>query len=223
MLAEFLGTLLLAAIVVGSGIAAARLSPGNAGLELTENALATALGLFAIIVVLGPVSGAHLNPVVSLVDAVLHGRSWIDVVAYIPAQILGCCVGAILSNLMFGEVPISISTTNRLTPAHFLSEIIATAGLIIVIFTLARTGNGRFTPAAVAAFIGAAYLFTSSTGFANPAVTVGRMLSDSFAGIAPNSVLGFIGAQLLGGCLGLALVMLMSPKVRVRPGDGSSS
>lgn len=222
MLGEFLGTLLLTAIVVGSGIAAERLSPGNVGLELTENALATALGLFVIIVVLSPVSGAHLNPVVSLVDAVLGGRSWIDAVAYIPAQILGCCAGAILANLMYAGTPISISMTDRLTPAHFLSEAVATAGLVVVIFTLTRTGNGRFTPAAVGAYIGAAYLFTSSTAFANPAVTIGRMFSDSFAGIAPSSTLGFVGAQLLGGLVGLVLVLMVSPKVRPRLGEGSS-
>ncbi|MEJ1230752.1 MAG: MIP/aquaporin family protein [Galbitalea sp.] len=214
LLAEFLGTLLLAAVVVGSGIAAQHLSPGDPGLELTENALATALGLFVIIAIFAPLSGAHLNPVISLVDAALGRRSWADALLYLPAQVLGCGAGVVLANLMFAKAAVTIGTTARLTPAHFLSEVVATAGLVLVVFLLARTGNGRLAPAAVGAYIGAAYFFTSSTGFANPALTIGRMFSDTFAGIAPASVPGFIAAQLLGAATGLALVRVLTPLKR---------
>jgi glycerol uptake facilitator-like aquaporin len=184
LLAEFLGSMFLAAVVIGSGIAAARLSPGTAGLELFENAAATAAGLFAIILMFGPVSGGHFNPVVSLVDAAFGGLSWRDACAYLPAQVAGCIGGAALANLMFGLSAISISTKDRATAGHFLSEVVATLGLLLVIFALARTGRGRSAPAAVGAYIGAAYFFTSSTSFANPAITVGRMFSNTFAGIA---------------------------------------
>jgi glycerol uptake facilitator-like aquaporin len=211
LLAEFLGALLLTAVVIGSGIAAQQLSPRDGGLELAENALATALGLFGIIAAFAPISGAHLNPIISLVDAALGRRSWSDAALYIPAQIVGCLAGAIVANLMFGRAAISISRTARLTPAHFVSEIVATAGLILIVFLLARTGQHRFTPAAVGAYIGSAYFFTSSSSFANPAITIGRMFSDTFAGIAPSSVAGFIGAQIIGGALGLVLVLLLTP------------
>ncbi|HWH25626.1 MAG TPA: MIP/aquaporin family protein [Pseudolysinimonas sp.] len=211
LLAEFLGTALLAAVVVGSGIAAERLSPHDTGLALLENALATALGLGVIIVILGPVSGAHLNPVISLVDAILGRRRWGDALSYIPAQVLGCAAGAILANLMFGGAAVSISTNDRLTPAHLLSEAVATAGLVLVVFLLAAHGQQRFAPVSVGAYIGAAYFFTSSTGFANPAITVGRMLTDTFSGIAPSSAPAFIAAQVVGGVLGLGLVRLLAP------------
>jgi glycerol uptake facilitator-like aquaporin len=211
LLAEFLGTLLLTAVVVGSGISAQRLSPGDPGLELTENAIATALGLFVVIAVFAPISGAHLNPVISLVDAALGRRSWADALPYIPSQVVGCFTGAVVANLMFGQAAISISTKARLTPAHFLAEVVATAGLVLVVFVLARTGHERFAPAAVGAYIGAAYLFTSSTSFANPAITMGRMFSNTFAGIAPGSVVGFIGAQILGAAAGLVLVRAIAP------------
>ena len=154
--AEFLGSLLLAALVVGSGIAAQRLSPSDVGLQLLENALATALGLFAIILIFAPVSGAHFNPVVSLVDAALGYRSWRDVAAYLPAQVLGCVAGAIVANLMFALPAASISSTERLTAPHLLAEVIATAGLVLVIFSLARSGRANLAPAAVGAYIGAA-------------------------------------------------------------------
>jgi glycerol uptake facilitator-like aquaporin len=212
--AELVGSLLLTTVVVGSGIAAQRLSPGNVGLELLENAIATALGLFVIITVFASISGAHLNPVVSLVDAALGHRSWLDAVAYIPAQVAGCIAGALLANLMFGVAPVSVSSADRLTPAHFVSEVVATAGLVLVIFVLARTGRSRFTPAAVGAYIGAAYFFTSSTSFANPAITVGRIFSDTFSGIAPASVPGYIAAQLIGGAAGLALALLIPTSPR---------
>jgi arsenate reductase len=211
LLAEFVGALLLTAVVIGSGIAPQHLSPRDGGLELTENALATALGLFAIIAAFAPISGAHLNPVISLVDAALGRRSWLDAALYIPAQVAGCIVGAILANLMFARSAVSISTADRLTPAHFLSEIVATAGLILIVFLLAVAGNHPLTSAAaVGAYIGAAYLFTSSSSFANPAITIGRMFSDTFAGIAPSSVLGFIGAQVIGGIVGIVLIRLLT-------------
>lgn len=209
--AEFAGSALLATVVIGSGIAASTLSPGDVGQQLLENAFATALGLFAIILVFGPVSGAHLNPVVSLVDAALGHRAWRDIAAYLPAQVLGCIAGAVLSNAMFGRAPVSISTTERLTGPHFLAEIVATAGLILVIFALARSGRGALAPAAVGAYIGAAYFFTSSSSFANPAITIGRMFSDSFAGIAPGSVAGYLVAQAVGGGVGLVLVRYLYP------------
>src|SRR5580658_2824231 len=189
--AECLGSAFLAAIVVGSGIAAQQLSPGNVGLELFENAAVTAAGLYAIILMFGPVSGAHFNPVVSFVDATFGGVTWRDACAYLPAQVAGCVGGAVIANLMFSKAAVSISTRHRATPAHFLSEIVATLGLILVIFALARSGRSRSAPAAVGAYIGAAYFFTSSTSFANPAITVGRMFSNTFAGIAPISAPAF--------------------------------
>jgi arsenate reductase len=215
--AEFLGSALLAAIVIGSGIAAQRLSPTDTGLQLLENALATALGLAVLILVLAPVSGAHFNPVVSLVYSASGLRPWRDTAAYIPTQIVGCIVGAILANLMFGEPAMTISTIERLTPGHFLSEIVATTGLILVIFTLARNGRANLTPIAVGAYIGAAYFFASSTSFANPAITIGRMFSDTFAGIAPTSAPGFIAAQLIGTAVGFLVVHFLYPLRKPAP------
>ena len=209
--AEFLGSLLLAALVVGSGIAAQQLSPSDVGLQLLENAFATALGLFAIILIFAPVSGAHFNPVVSLVDAALGYRPWRDVGAYVPAQVLGCITGAVVANLMFALPAVSISETERLTAPHLLAEVVATAGLVLVIFSLVRSGRANLAPAAVGAYIGAAYFFTSSASFANPAITIGRMFSDTFAGIAPSAAPGYIAAQLAGGLLGFALVRLFYP------------
>jgi glycerol uptake facilitator-like aquaporin len=209
--AEFLGSGFLAAVVIGSGIAAQRLSPGDTGLELLENAAATAAGLFAVILMVGPVSGAHLNPVVSFADAALGGLSWRDAAAYLPAQIAGCVTGAVAANLMFAQAAVSISVKHRASGAHALSEVIATAGLIVVIFALARTGRAATAPAAVGAYIGAAYWFTSSTSFANPAITIGRMFSDSFAGIAPSSAPVFIAVQIGGGLAGVAIVKLLYP------------
>jgi len=213
LLAELLGSAFLAAVVIGSGIAAQRLSPGDTGLELLENAAATAAGLYAIILMFGPVSGGHFNPVVSLADAAFGGLAWPDAGAYLPAQVAGCLTGAIAANLMFAQAAISISAKHRATPAHFLSEIIATGGLLLVIFSLARTRRSYVTPAAVGAYIGAAYFFTSSASFANPAITVGRMLSNTFAGIAPSSVPSFIAAQLIGGVLALVLIRTLYPDV----------
>jgi arsenate reductase len=213
LLAEFLGSAFLAAIVIGSGIAAQTLSPGNIGLQLLENAAATATGLFAIILMFGPVSGAHFNPVVSFVDAGFGGLSWRDAGAYLPAQVAGCVGGAILANLMFSKAAFELSTKQRASGPHWLSEVIATIGLLLVIFALARSDRGHLAPAAVGAYIGAAYFFTSSTSFANPAITVGRMFSNSFAGIAPSSVPSFISAQAVGGILAFGLVRLLYPGI----------
>ena len=208
LLAEYLGSALLAALVIGSGIAAQQLSR-DTGLQLLENAAATAAGLFALILIFGAVSGAHFNPVVTLVDAAFGRR---DAFAYIPAQIAGCMSGAVLANGMFALSAVSISEHHRASPAHLLAEIVATAGLVLVIFALARNGHHASVPAAVGAYIGAAYWFTSSTSFANPAITIGRTLSDTFAGIAPASVPSFIVAQLVGAAVGLGLVRVLYPE-----------
>jgi arsenate reductase len=212
LLAEFLGSMLLAAVVIGSGIAAARLST-DPGIRLLENAAATAVGLYAIILMFGPVSRGHFNPVVSLVDAAFGGISWRDAAAYVPAQVAGCAAGAVLANGMFGIAAVSISETHRASASHLLAEVVATAGLVFVIFAVARSGRAASAPAAVGAYIGAAYWFTSSTSFANPAISVGRMFSDTFAGIAPASVPGFVVAQLVGGACAAALVWLLYPEV----------
>jgi glycerol uptake facilitator-like aquaporin len=211
LVAEGLGCVFLAAIVVGSGIAAQRLSPGQTGLELLENALATAAGLYAIILMFGGVSGAHFNPVVSFVDAFFGGLKWRDAAAYLPVQVAGCIGGAILANIMFALPAVSISTTHRASGPHFLSEIVATLGLLLVIFALARTRRSQITPAAVGAYIGAAYFFTSSTSFANPAIAVGRMFSNSFAGIAPSSVPIFVLAEVIGGVVAVGAIMVLYP------------
>jgi len=208
---EYLGSLLLAAIVIGSGIAAQNLSPHAIGLELLENAAVTAVGLYALILMIGPVSGAHFNPVVSLVDAATGGLRWPDVPWYMGAQILGCSSGAVVANLMFSRSAISISTHHRVTAAHLFAEVVATAGLVLIIFSLTRSGRGHLCAAAVGAYIGAAYFFTSSTSFANPAITVGRMFSNSFAGIAPVSAPGFVIAQLIGGGVGFVAVLALYP------------
>jgi glycerol uptake facilitator-like aquaporin len=210
LLAEFLGALLLAAVVVGSGIAAQSLSPGQVGLELAENAAATALGLGVIILVLAPISGAHLNPIISIIDSLLGRRSWIDAITYIPVQILGCVAGTLLANVMFDRPAVTISTTDRSSPGHFIGEVVATAGLVLVVFLLARLGLEHIAPVAVGAYIGAAYFFTSSTSFANPAITIGRVFTGSFAGIAPDCVLGFVTAQCIGGAIGYLLVRLLT-------------
>jgi arsenate reductase len=211
LLAELLGSGFLAAVVIGSGIAAQRLSPGQTGLELLENAAATAAGLFAIILMFGPVSGGHFNPVVSFADAAFGGLRGRDAAAYLPAQVAGCIGGAVLANLMFARAAVSLSARNRSSPGHFLSEIVATFGLVLLIFALVRSGRSRAVPAAVGAYIGAAYFFTSSTSFANPAITVGRMFSATFAGIAPASVPGFIVAQIIGGALAVGVVRVLYP------------
>ena len=211
LFAEFLGSGLLAATVIGSGIAAQRLSPGDIGLELFENALATGAGLYAIILIFGPISGAHLNPVVSYVDAALGRMRWRDALAYTPFQLSGCVGGAFLANSMFARATLEIATNHRISGPHMVSEVVATAGLLLVIFSLNRSGQSHLTAAAVGSYIAAAYFFTSSTSFANPAITVGRMFSDTFSGISPSSAPGFIGAQLVGGLVAFGLVTLFYP------------
>jgi glycerol uptake facilitator-like aquaporin len=211
LLAEFLGAAFLAAVVVGSGIAAKQLSPNDIGLELLENAAATAAGLFTIILMFGPVSGGHFNPVVSFVDASFGGISSRDALAYLPAQVAGCIAGAIVANGMFAKAATSISTHHRASPSHLLAEVVATSGLMLIIFALARTRRATTTPAAVGGYIGAAYFFTSSTSFANPAITVGRIFSNTFAGIAPASAPGFIVAQAVGGGLALLVIRTLYP------------
>lgn len=214
--AEALGTGLLVATVVGSGIAAQSLSPDDVGLQLLQNSLATTLGLAVLIAVLGPVSGAHFNPVVTLVDwftsrwdgSALHAG---EVGTYITVQIAGGVGGALLANAMF-DIPADLSTTERATGPHLLGEVVATAGLVLVILALLRSGRAAWIPASVGAYIGAAYWFTSSTSFANPAVTIGRMFSDTFAGIAPQSVLPFLGAQVVGGMLGVLVATTLYPR-----------
>ncbi|WP_433664784.1 aquaporin [Nocardia sp. CA-128927] len=216
LVAEFTGTALLVTVVVGSGIAASELSPGDAGLRLLENSTATAFGLAVLILVFGPVSGAHFNPVVSLADW-LSGRrhgtglTGVDVAAYVVAQIGGGVLGAMLANVMFDQRALQIATHQSVTNGHLIGEIVATAGLIAVIFALTRTGRAALSAAAVGSYIGAAYWFTSSTSFANPAVTIGRMFSDTFAGIAPASAPGFIAAQVVGALIGLALIGILYP------------
>jgi len=213
--AELLGTSLLVTIVVGSGIAAQQLSPGDVGLQLLENSTATVLGLTVLILMFGPVSGAHFNPVVSLADWILGRRSGSGLTLpelgiYVAAQTAGAISGSVLANAMF-EVGTSISAKERATTGHLLAEVVATAGLVLLIFALAATKRGILAAPAVGAYIGAAYWFTSSTSFANPAVTVGRMFSDTFAGIAPPSVPGFVVAQLIGGAVGLGLLLVLFP------------
>jgi len=212
--AELLGAGLLVTVVVGSGIAAQRLSPGDVGLQLLENSVATALGLAVLIVIFQTVSGAHFNPVVTLADRLLgtpHRAS--EIVVYLLAQIGGGIGGAVLANLMF-EAPTALSAKDRLSAGHLLGEVVATAGLVLLIFALARTGRGAIVAPAVGAYIGAAYWFTSSTSFANPAVTIGRVFTNTFAGIAPTSAVWFVGAQLVGAALGTALVFLFFPHLR---------
>ena len=213
LLAEYVGSAFLAALVIGSGIAAKTLSPDDVGLELFENAAATGAGLFAIILMFGPVSGGHFNPVVSFVDASFGGMRCREAAAYAPAQIAGCITGAIVANAMFARALVTISTKHRGSGAHLFAEVVATLGLMLVIFSLTRTKRGAAAPAAVGAYIGAAYFFTSSTSFANPAISVGRIFSNTFAGIAPSSVPGFIGAQIVGGLAAIVLLRFLYPDV----------
>lgn len=224
LVAELVGTGLLVAVVVGSGIAAQRLSPDDVGLQLLQNSTATFFGLTVLILLFGPVSGAHFNPVVSIADWVLGrragtGLSGSEVLAYAASQVVGGVLGAGLANLMY-EVPLDqLATTDRVGTHLLLGEVVATAGLVALIFALARTGRGALAAPAVGGYIAAAYWFTSSTSFANPAVTVGRVFSDTFAGIAPGSVPGFVAAQLVGGAVGLVLVRYLFPHVAATADD----
>ncbi len=205
LLAEVVGTAFLLMAVVGSGIMAQRLSPGDMGLQLFENAVATAFALMALIWAFGPVSGAHFNPAVTIADVVLQGRPVREGCAYIGAQVGGGIIGTILANLMFALPPVNWSTKVRGGPDQWLAEVIATLGLLFVIFLIPRS-RGAVVAVAVGAYIGAAYFFTSSTSFANPAVTVARMFSDTFAGIHPGSAPLFIVMQLVGAGLAIGLV-----------------
>ncbi|MEU6252364.1 MIP/aquaporin family protein [Streptomyces sp. NPDC047043] len=212
-LAEGVGTAALVTVVVGSGIQATELSR-DVGVQLLANSLATVFGLGVLIVLLGPVSGAHFNPVVTLAAWVSgrasgEGPTGRDVVAYVPAQIVGAVGGAVLADAMFAEPLVKWSTYDRFAGHLWLGEIVATAGLVLLIFGLTRAGRAQSAPVAVASYIGAAYWFTSSTSFANPAVTVGRAFTDTFAGIAPASVAPFVVAQLAGAVVGLGLVVAM--------------
>jgi arsenate reductase len=212
--AEAIGTAFLVAVVVGSGIAAQRLSPNDVGLQLLENSTATGAGLVALILAFGSVSGAHFNPVVSLADRLLGGLTTRELAAYIPAQVAGACVGAIVANLMFDLDAVTLSTHARSSSGLLLGEVVATFGLMMVILGVVRSGRASMAPYAVGGYIAAAYWFTSSTSFANPAVTIGRTLTDTFAGIKPSSVPPFIVAQFAGGLAAVALALFLYPGVR---------
>jgi arsenate reductase len=225
--AEAIGTALLVAVVVGSGIFAQRLSPGDTGLQLLENSTATGAGLVALILAFGPVSGAHFNPVVSLADRAFGGLTNRELAAYIPAQIAGACVGAVVANVMFDLDPITFSTHARSSGGLWLGEVVATFGLVAVILGVVRSGRASAAPFAVGGYIAAAYWFTSSTSFANPAVTIGRTLTDTFAGIEPSSAPAFIAAQLIGGALAVALARYLHPNLLgsdvIVPHDGAEA
>jgi arsenate reductase len=210
-LAEGLGTGLLVAGVVGSGIAAERLSPGDVGLQLLENSTATVLVLAALILTFGPVSGAHFNPVVTLAELATGKLDRRAAGAYLLAQVAGGCIGTMVANVMFELPAVELSAHDRLTAATFLGEVVATFGLLTVIAGVVRSGLVAAVPVAVAGYIGAAYWFTSSTSFANPAVTVARTLTDSFAGIRPASAPGFVAAQLVGAALAVAAARVLFP------------
>ena len=211
LLAEATGTALLVMAVVGSGIMAQRLSPNDVGLQLLENAAATVGALIALILALGPVSGSHFNPVVSLVTRLFGGMSTRDLGLYSVVQIVGGCIGAMVANLMFELDAINLSTKDRSSGALWLSEVVATLGLVLIIFGIVRSGRASAVPYAVGVWIGGAYWFTSSTSFANPAVDFARSLSDTFAGIDPSSIPGFLIAQVVGGLLGFVLVRTLYP------------
>ncbi|MFH8462542.1 aquaporin [Streptomyces sp. NPDC017991] len=211
--AEAIGTGLLVTVVVGSGIQATGLSR-DVGVQLLANSLATVFGLYVLIIAFGPVSGAHFNPAVTLAvwftgRRTPDGPTARDVAAYVPAQIAGAIGGAVLADAMFGEPLARFSAHDRFAGHLWLGEVVATAGLVLLVLGLGRTGRAALAPTAVASYIGAAYWFTSSTSFANPAVTVGRTFTDTFAGIAPASVAPFIAAQLVGAVLGLGIVAVV--------------
>jgi arsenate reductase len=219
LVAEFLGTALLVTAVVGSGVMATALSPGDVGMQLLENSIATAFALGALILMFGPVSGGHFNPVVSIADWYLGrhrspddtGLSGRHLPGYVIAQVVGAVAGSILANLMFALPAVAFSTTVRAAGHLWLGEVVATTGLVFLVVALARSGRAAVAPAAVGAYIGAAYWFTSSTSFANPAVTIGRAFTDTFAGIAPSSVPGFVVAQLIGLLAAVGLLIALYP------------
>jgi glycerol uptake facilitator-like aquaporin len=202
VLAEALGSLLLAATVIGSGVMAERLAAGNTAIALLANTGATVAVLAVLIQLLGPISGAHFNPAVSLIQAIRQVMSWREASTYALAQVLGCCLGAVLAHAMFELPLLQTSAHIRTGPAQWLAEAVATCGLLLVVLGHRRSEDA---PWMVAGWIGAAYWFTASTSFANPAITIARSLSDTFAGIRPADVLGFIAAQLAGSVAGLLL------------------
>jgi len=212
-LAEFIGTALLLIAIIGSGIAAQRLSPNDTGLQLFENAAATAAALVAIILAVGAVSGAHLNPVVTLADRIFGGVSTGETFAYVGAQIAGAVTGAVIANLMFSLPAVELSTKVRSSSGLWLAEVVATFGLLLVIFGVVRSGRASAAPFAVGAYIGGAYFFTASTSFANPAVTMARTLSNTFAGIAWRSAPAFILAQLVGAAIAVGIVAVLYPRM----------
>ncbi|MGH9155615.1 MAG: aquaporin [Acidimicrobiales bacterium] len=213
VLAEFLGTALLLIAVVGSGIAAGQLSPGDAGLRLLENALATAAALVAIIVAVGPVSGAHLNPAVTLAARLCGALTTTEAAGYVIAQAAGGAVGAVIANTMFSRPVVELSTTTRGSGGLWLGEVVATFGLVVVILAVVRSGRTSMAPLAVGAYIGGACFFTSSTSVANPAATVARTLTDSYSGIAPASAPAFIVAQLVGAALAVVAGRALYPDI----------
>ncbi len=202
--AEFSGTALLVSVVVGSGIMGANLSD-DLGIALIINAFSTIFALVLLILTIGPISGAHFNPAVSLVQLFSRQQPILETLTYILAQIAGAISGAILANAMFDLPAIQFSTHDRVSSGTLIGEVVATAGLVALIGILASREQGKYIPVAVAAWIGSAYFFTSSTSFANPAVTIGRLFTDTFAGIAPASVLPYILAQLVGAAIGMAI------------------
>jgi len=210
--AEAVGTALLVLAVIGSGIAASRLS-SDVGLQLMANAAATAGALIAIILAVGPVSGAHLNPAVTMADRVFGGLTTSEAAVYCASQVVGGAVGALVANVMFSLPAVAFSSHSRSSGALWTSEVVATFGLLLVIFGVVRSGRSTVAPFAVGAYIGGAYFFTSSTSFANPAVTLARTLSDTFSGIDPASVPAFVLAQLAGAGLAIALVRLLYPSI----------
>jgi arsenate reductase len=224
--AELVGTALLVATVVGSGIMAARLST-DIGLQLLENSIATALGLGVLILLFQPVSGAHFNPVVSMVDWWLgrrggSGLTLPELAGYLAAQVAGAVAGAILANVTFDLAAVDWSSTVRSAPHLWVGETVATFGLVLLVFGLVRSGRASAAPAAVGAYIGAAYWFTSSTSFANPAVTIGRGFTDTFAGISPGSIAAFVTVQVMGAVLAAVIVTAFYPLPATQPDAGTT-
>ena len=209
--AEAVGSALLVATVVGSGIAAQRLSPNDVGIQLLENSIATGAVLVALILAIGPISGAHFNPLVTLADRILGGTTNRDAGCYVVAQIAGACVGTVVANLMFDLPAITLSTHDRSGSGVWLGEAVAAFGLLLVILGVVQSGRASAAALAVGGYIAAAYWFTSSTAFANPAVTIARMLTDTFAGISPEDVPAFIGFQVVGGLVAIALARFWRP------------
>ena len=211
--AEAVGSAFLVAIVVGSGIAAQRQSPHDVGLQLLENSIATGAGLVALVLAFGSISGAHFNPAVTLADRLLGGISTASAVVYVVAQVVGCCVGAVIANIMFDLDAVNLSTHTRSSGGLWLGEFVATLGLLLVIFGIVRSGRSALAPFAVGGYIAAAYWFTSSTSFANPTVTIARMLSNTFAGIRPSSVPAFVVFQVVATLCAAVLVKFLHPDI----------